>query len=159
MKPKVYVETTVISYYTAKPSNDIFLLARQRVTEQWWSHAVQNLSLFISEAVIEEAREGDKVAAAKRLEHLNKMPSLEINEDTTKIYQIYIKELPIPPKAHRDALHIAVASIHGMDYIVSWNCKHIANGFIIKKIMEINTRLGIPVPVIVTPDELLEESK
>jgi predicted nucleic acid-binding protein len=157
MKPKVYVETTVISYYTAKPSNDIFSLARQRVTEQWWTHAVQNLSLFISEAVIEEAREGDKVAAAKRLEHLNKMPSLEINDDATRIYQIYLKELPIPPKAHRDALHIAVASIHGMDYIVSWNCKHIANGFIIKKIMEINTRLGIPVPVIVTPDELLEE--
>jgi predicted nucleic acid-binding protein len=156
MKPKVYVETTVISYYTAKPSNDILALARQRITEQWWTHATQNLSLYISQAVIEEAMQGDKLAAAKRLQHLNKIPSLDISESVVKVYQTYIKELPIPPRAHRDALHIAVAAVHGMDYLASWNCKHIANGIIIKKIININTRLCIPIPVIITPDELLE---
>jgi hypothetical protein len=156
MKEKVYLETTVASYYSSRPSNDVLVLARQRITQLWWERANTRYSIFISEAVIEEAADGDAVASRKRLQAINTFPLLDINADVSDLYKVYIKQLGLPPRAYRDAIHLAVASIHCMDYLVSWNCAHIANGEIIKKVMGINIHLGISVPVILTPEELLE---
>jgi len=157
MKERVYLETTVVSYYTSRPSNNIIVLAKQRITDQWWPQALNRFDIFISEAVIEEAADGDPEAAARRLEALETFELLDIDDEVQRVYDLYIERLQIPQKALRDAIHLAVASVHGMDYLVTWNCTHIANGEIIKKLMKINTEMGIFIPVIVTPDELMEE--
>ena len=157
MKSSVYLETSVASYYSSRPSNDIIILARQRITQQWWERAMARFSIFISEAVIEEAADGDSQAAQKRLQAIKLFPLLDINEEVSALYKVYIKRLAIPQNALRDAVHLAVASVHRMDYLVTWNCAHIANGEIIKKVMEINIGLGVSIPVILTPEELLEE--
>jgi hypothetical protein len=156
MKETLYLETTVASYYTARPSNNIFVLARQQITQQWWAPALQRYDFFISQTVIEEAQEGDPEAAQRRLKVIADFPLLDIDEKVADLYKVYIKRLYLPEKAFRDAAHLAVASVHAMDYFVTWNCTHIANGEIIKKVMSINLDLGIAVPVIVTPEELLE---
>ena len=157
MRERVYLETTVVSYYTSRPSNNIIVLAKQRITEQWWPQALNRFDIFISEAVVEEAADGDPEAAARRLEALETFELLDIDDEVQRVYNLYIERLQIPQKALRDAIHLAVASVHGMDYLVTWNCTHIANGEIIKKLMKINTEMGISIPVIVTPDELMEE--
>jgi predicted nucleic acid-binding protein len=156
MREKVYLETTVASYYSSRPSNDIIILARQRITQLWWERAIGRYSIFISEAVVEEAADGDLLASQKRLQAIKPFPLLDINEDVAALYKIYIKRLAVPQRALRDAVHLAVASVHCMDYLVTWNCAHIANGEIIKKVMEINIDLGVSIPVILTPEELLE---
>jgi hypothetical protein len=117
---------------------------------------LNKFDVYISEAVFEEIREGDSDAALKRLSVVNTIPSLEITDDVKNVYKIYLKRLQIPDKALRDAIHIAIASVHSIDYLVTWNCKHIANGEIIKKLMSINNGLGLSIPVIVTPEELME---
>lgn len=156
MKETIYLETTIISYYTSRPSNDIMVLAKQRITEQWWKNNLNKFDVYISEAVFEEISEGDPDAALKRLNVVNTIPSLEITDDVKNVYKIYMKRLQIPDKALRDAIHIAIASVHSIDYLVTWNCKHIANGEIIKKLISINIELGLSIPVIVTPEELME---
>jgi hypothetical protein len=156
MKETIYLETTIISYFTSRPSNDIMVLAKQRITEQWWNNNLNKFDAYISEAVFEEISEGDRDAALKRLNVVNTIPSLEITDDVKNVYKIYLKRLQIPDKALRDAIHIAIASVHSIDYLVTWNCKHIANGEIIKKLISINIGLGLSIPVIVTPEELME---
>jgi hypothetical protein len=157
MKDRVYLETTVVSYYASRPSNDVFVLAKQRITERWWPQALNRFAIYISEAVVEEAGDGDPEAAAKRLSAINDFQLLDIDDEVQRVYDVYIDRLMIPKKALRDAVHLSVASVHGMDYLVTWNCAHIANGEIIKKLIKINTELGISIPIIVTPDELMGE--
>jgi hypothetical protein len=106
---------------------------------------------------LEEAGDGDPEAAAKRLAAIDDFPLLDIDEEVQNVYQTYLEHLPIPPNALRDATHLAVASAHGMDYVVTWNCTHIANGEVIKKLIKINSERGISIPVIVTPEELMEQ--
>jgi predicted nucleic acid-binding protein len=156
MKETIYLETTIISYYTSRPSNDIIVLAKQRITDLWWNNNLPKFEAYISETVIEEISEGDADAATKRLSLASDIPLLEITDDVHKVYKIYMQRLQIPEKALRDAIHIAIASVHSVDYLVTWNCKHIANGEIIKKLMGINIELGLSIPVIVTPEELME---
>jgi hypothetical protein len=157
MKERVYLETTVVSYYTSRPSNDVMVLARQRVTELWWPEAIDRFEIYISEAVLEEAGDGDPDAAARRLKELKDFELLDINDEVMRVYEIYVDRLQVPPKALRDAVHLAVAAVHSVDYLVTWNCRHIANGEVIKKLMGLNAELGLSIPVIVTPDELMTE--
>jgi hypothetical protein len=157
MKETVYLETTVVSYYTSRPSNDIIVLSRQRLTEQWWTDAFKRFDIFISEAVIEEATAGDPIASQKRLEALSTCSLLDIDDEVSKIYNVYLDRLEIPEKAFRDALHLAVATVHKMDFLVTWNCAHIANGETIKRLIAVNSELGLSIPVIVTPEELMKE--
>ena len=156
MKEQVYLETSVVSYYASRSSNNVIVLAKQRITEQWWPEAVNRFEIFISEAVVEEAAAGDPEASAKRLGVLEGFAFLDIDEQVQSVSEFYVQRLAIPPKAQPDAVHLAVASVHGMDYLVTWNCKHIANGEIIKKLLKINTEMGLTTPVIVTPEELME---
>lgn len=156
MRESVYLETTVVSYYTSRPSNDIIVLARQRWTEQWWAEAFERFEIYVSEAVIEEAGAGDPAAASKRLSALKGCTLLDIDEQVGRVYDVYLDRLGIPGKALRDALHLAVASVHSMDYFVTWNCTHIANGETIKRLIALNAELGVSIPVIVTPEELMK---
>ena len=126
MKQKVYLETSIISYLAARPSRDIIIAAHQELTNEWWENRRKRFDVFVSQLVIQEAKAGDKSAAQKRLDILEQMPLLELNEKVISLARILMGEV-IPPKAVEDALHIAVATIHGMDYLLTWNCKHIAN--------------------------------
>ncbi|MEW6608929.1 MAG: type II toxin-antitoxin system VapC family toxin [bacterium] len=156
MKESIYLETTVVSYYTSKPSRDIIVLAHQEITRQWWPMAVGQFNIFISEVVIEEAGLGDQEAAKRRLEELKDFPHLELNNKVEEMAQVYMEKLEIPEKSFRDAAHLAVASVHNIDYLITWNCAHLANGEVIKKLMKINEPFGIHTPIICTPEELME---
>jgi len=156
MKESIYLETTVVSYYTSKPSRDIIALAHQEITRQWWPVAIRRYDVFVSEVVIEEASFGDREAAKRRLVELKDFPHLELNDKVEEIAQAYMDKLEIPDKSFRDAAHLSVASVHNIDYLVTWNCAHLANGEIIKKLMKINESFGINTPIICTPEELME---
>jgi len=155
MKKSIYLETTVVSYYTSKPGRDIIVLAHQEITREWWHKSIKQFEIFISEVVIEEASMGDPEAAKRRLEELRDFPHLELNDKVEETAQMYMEKLEIPEKAFRDAAHLAVASVHNIDYLVTWNCKHLANGEIIRKLRDISKDLGIHTPIICTPEELI----
>ena len=156
MKESIYFETTVVSYYTSKPSRDIIVLAHQEITRQWWPKAIRRYNVFISGVVIEEASSGDPGAAKRRLEELKDFPHLELDDKVEEMAQVYMERLEIPEKSFRDATHLAVASVHNIDYLATWNCTHLANGKVIKKLMKINESFSIHMPIICTPEELME---
>ena len=156
MKESIYLETSVVSYYTAKPVRDIIVLAHQEITREWWQRAIKRFDIYISEIVVEEASYGDSEAATRRLEILKGFPHLELNEKVEEVAGIYIKQLGIPEKSIRDTLHLAICSVHNIDYLITWNCTHIANAEIIKKLIKINDSYEIHTPIICTPEELME---
>lgn len=156
MKPTVYIETSVISYLTAKPSRDLIIAAHQQITIDWWETALTKFDAFVSPVILEEVSRGDSEASRLRLETISSFPVLEINPDVFNLAELYFSRLDIPDKARADAYHIALASWHGLDYLVSWNCTHIANGRVRMMIEEINSAQGIRTPVICTPEELME---
>ncbi len=155
MKPKVYLETTIISYLTAKPSRDLIIAAHQELTHEWWEKRRKYFDLFVSQLVIQEASAGDKDAAKKRLSVLASIPLLELNENVTSLAGDLIKEKALPKKAVEDALHIAIAITHGVDYILTWNCKHIANAEKQHSITTTCHKKDFEAPIICTPEELM----
>lgn len=150
----VYVETTIPSYLASRPSRDLIVAAHQQITEEWWERARSSFDLFISEAVLEEIRAGDPFAAARRLEIVQEFPVLALQEEILPLVTLYSQRLGLPPQARADLIHIAFAVTYKMDYLVTWNCKHIANGLVIRRLLEVNRELQRPTPVIVTPEEL-----
>jgi predicted nucleic acid-binding protein len=155
MKETVYLETSVVSYYTSWPSRDIIVLAHQEITREWWSKSMKRFDVFISEVVIEESSLGDPIAAKKRLEELKNFPHLELNDKVEQMAQVYVEKLNIPEKALRDAVHLSVSCVHNIDYLVTWNCTHLANAEIIKRLIRINNSYNIKTPIICTPEELM----
>ena len=125
----------------------------------WWDKALKRYDTFVSEIVIEEAMASDPEAAKKRLGILKRFSHLDLNPTVEKMAQVYVKKLKIAPRALRDAVHLAVASVHSVDYLLTWNCSHIANGEVIRKLMQINMSHGIKTPVICTPEELMPKTK
>ena len=156
MKPTVYIETSVISYLTAKPSRDLIIAAHQQITNDWWENALSNYEAFISPIVLEEISRGDANAIQARLEKVSIFPVLEILPEVRNLADTYFAAFAIPDKARADTYHLAVAAWHGMDFLVSWNCTHIVNGRIKLLIEEINAGQGIRTPIICTPEELME---
>jgi len=156
LKKSVYIETTIISYQSAKPSRDIIVLAHQQITNEWWNKRRKDFHNFISAAVIDEIKAGYKSASKKRLELIEEFELLPLSSEVEKISNIYVKQLQIPEKSIRDTIHLAVASLNEIDYLLTWNCKHLANGEIIKKLVSLNKKLKIHTPIICTPEELLE---
>ena len=155
MKKTVYIETSIVSFLTGKPSRNILSIAWQSLTAEWWEVHRKEFGLFISELVLEEARRGDSEAAAKRLEVLEHIPILDLNDQVLKLAKELIAEEALPAKAADDALHISAAVVHNMDYLLTWNCRHIDNAETKPKIREIITRKGYHYPEICTPQELL----
>lgn len=158
MRPKTYIETTVVSYLTALPSRDLVLAAHQQVTRDWWSTR-DAFELFVSQFVLDEASAGDTVAAALRVAALRDLVLLDLTRDATLLAADLVGGGSVPEKATIDALHIAVASVHGMDYLVTWNCTHIANATMRARIEATCRRAGFEPPVICTPLELVKEQK
>jgi predicted nucleic acid-binding protein len=155
--PSVYVETTIPSYLTAAPSRDLVVAGHQQVTHAWWRTARDRFDLFTSEAVLWEVRAGDPAFAIRRLEVLAAIPVLALNAEIRTLADWYRRELRLPKKAGTDALHIALAVYYEMDYLVTWNCVHIANGHILRALMELNHTLGRYTPLLLTPEELLAD--
>lgn len=155
-KQSVYIETTVVSYLTARPSRDLIVAAHQQVTVEWWENELPKLEPFISPIVIEEVSRGDESASKVRLEKIVKFPVLEIIDEVRELADLYFEQIPIPDKARGDAFHLAIATFHGMDFLVSWNFSHILSARVRAVIQEINTIRGISTPIICTPEELME---
>ena len=156
VKMKVYLETTVVSYLTALPARDLVRTAHQQLTFEWW-RTRDRFDLFVSEAVLQEAAAGDKEAAARRLAALEGVPVLSAPQSATDLVRSLIRDHAVPTAAAVDALHIAVAAVHGMDFLLTWNCTHIANAATRGPIERTCRSAGLSPPVICTPEELMEE--
>jgi predicted nucleic acid-binding protein len=157
MRPKIYLETTIASYLSARPSGDLITAAHQQITREWWQTRRTEFDLYVSQIVIQEATGGDENAVQQRLEILKDIPLLSITDKVTGLAAELIKKVPLPPKAQVDALHIAVAVVNGVDYLLTWNCTHIANAVLRNRIENACRSLGYEPPVICTPEELMEE--
>jgi predicted nucleic acid-binding protein len=156
-QPKVYIETSVISYLTARPSRDIVIAGHQQVTCDWWETATERFHLVTSQLVIQEASVGDKYLAEKRLDVLEPIELLAISTEAIALAELLINKGPIPKKAVEDALHIAIAVTNGIDYLVTWNCKHIANAIMRSSIEKICRSQNYEPVTICTPEQLLGE--
>jgi len=156
MKPKAYLETTIVSYLTARPSRDLITAANQQMTHDWWYDHREQFALYVSQFVIEEASAGDPEAATRRLAVLADLPQLDVTDAVQHLAHALLTHVPLPVNAQVDALHIAVATVHGMDYLVTWNCTHIANATWRHRIEAICRAAGYEPPTICTPQELLE---
>jgi hypothetical protein len=156
VKPKLYLETSVVSYLTAHPSRDLIVAAHQQVTRDWWATRGQ-FDLYFSQFVLDEASAGDHDAAAQRIAVLREATLLTTTSDASTLAAELVRVGDLPQKALVDAFHIAVAAVHGMDYLLSWNCRHIANAAMRGRIDNTCRSRGVEPPVICTPIELVEE--
>lgn len=151
--PKIYLETSFISYLVARPSRDLIMAARQQITLEWWDKERTNHELYASEIVLREARQGDPNEIAKRTAVLTDLQILDVPEPAENLAALLVKQHALPAKAAADALHIAVATVHGMDYLLTWNCKHIANLTMRAAIERTCRAAGYEPPAIGTPEE------
>ena len=156
MKPTAYIETSVISYLTARSSRDVVVAAYQQVTREWWDRAPERFDLVASELVVAEAGAGDTDAARTRLEALKAVTLLDATEDSAELAGKLIELGAVPQTATEDAAHVAIAVTNGVDYLVTWNFRHIANAAMRSSIERICRQAGYEPAVICTPNELLE---
>jgi len=155
MSETVYIETSIIGYLTARTSNNLILMANVEATRDWWDTRRIQFDLYISQTVLDESARGDTEIASRRLKILSDFPLLEVNEAVQDLAMRFLTKSNLPPKAADDALHIAVATVYGLDYLLTWNCKHIANAQIQKKLAQISFNAGYELPTICTPYELM----
>lgn len=155
MKSKVYIETTVVSYLAASPTSDLIQSAHQEITRQWWAERAR-FDLFVSRAVVAEARRGDVRAAARRLTALRRIPRLATGPGVVRLADALLRSGALPAKAQIDAVHVAVAAANGIDYLLTWNLRHLANATIRGKIEQAVRDAGMIPPIICTPEELME---
>lgn len=156
MKPRVYIETSVISYLSARSSADELKAACQHVTLAWWQTRLERVDAFVSPYVVDEASRGDANAAQARLDHLRPIKILSIEPDMITLAQYLLQGGGLPPKAKFDALHIACAAFHRMDVLLTWNCTHIANPLQLPVIRGLCSAKGYRMPELVTPFEMME---
>jgi predicted nucleic acid-binding protein len=151
----VYLETTFISYLVARPRRDMIVGAHQKITHEWWDTRRNDFRCCVSQVVIDEASSGDPSEIQKRLDAIRDLPVLEATRTAEALAQAIIASGVIPPRAVRDAAHIAVAAVHGIDYLLTWNCRHLANAQIVRRIRVVCDQLSQRMPVICTPQELM----
>ena len=156
MTPSVYIETSIVSYLTSRPSRDVVTAAHQQLTLDWWNHIRPGFTTFVSEVVVQEALLGDAESARLRLAAIEGVPLLEISDNARALAKALIAHLAIPPVAAVDALHVAIAADNGIDYLLTWNCKHIANAKTRNLIEHCLRSRGYDPPVLCTPEELME---
>lgn len=157
MGPLIYVETSVVSYLAASPSRDLIVAGHQQITHDWWKQRRPRFQLLVSELVLKEAGRGDPAMASLRLELLADIPVLETPESALALAEALVRRGPLPEKAGADAVHIAIAATHGVRYLMTWNCKHIANAEMRPQIERICRIHGCEPPVLCTPEELMGE--
>ncbi len=157
----MYIETTIISYLVSRPSRDLLVAAHQQVTHVWWTDRRPKFECFVSQVVLDEASAGDPAEAKKRNEAVRDFPALEVTEDAEELTRAVLASGALPPQAVRDAAHIAaahiaVAAVHDVDYLLTWNCKHLANAQIIRRVSAVCSE-RYNMPLICTPEELMGE--
>lgn len=153
----MYIETSVVSYLTARPSRDLIVAAHQQLTHEWWDERRAEFDVVISRVVLEEAALGEPDMARRRLDALEGMPLLPVKPEASALAAALVRRGGLPAKASTDALHIAVASVSGVDYLLTWNCKHIANAQTRRAVSAACRAAGYEPPVICTPEELMGE--
>ncbi len=156
MKPSVYIETSVVSYLTARPSRDVMVAAYQDVTQRWWASAPARFRLFASELVHDEAGAGDTGAARARQDALHGIPLLEATREDGELAAKLFEFRAVPRSAANDAAHVAIAAVNRVDYLVTWNFRHIANAAMRSRIEDVCSRAGHRPPVICSPNQLME---
>ena len=157
MKPKkkVYLESTIPSYLVSRPSRDLIVAGHQQITEDWWVNRRNSFELYISQFVLDEISMGDRIVSQKRLTSLEGIPELLINDSVQELAAGLVSSRAIPKKAPQDAAHIAVATVHAMDYLLTWNCNHLANAELIPLVRNVCLSHGFECPQICTPEELM----
>ncbi len=155
----VYLETSVISYLTARPSRDIVIAGHQQTTRDWWQTRRTAFDVYVSELVLKEARGGDPQAAADRLAVIETIELVEVSSEALTLANRLVTDAAIPQKAIADALHVATAVTSGIDFLLTWNCKHIANAIMRSRIERICRASGYEPSVICTPEELMEDDQ
>ncbi|MEM1115607.1 MAG: type II toxin-antitoxin system VapC family toxin [Bacteroidota bacterium] len=158
MRPLLYVETTVVSYLTARPSANLVAAARQLLTQTWWERERNRYRLIISPVVLQEAGRGDPEAAQARLDALNGIEAVALSSAAQHLAQGLADQVPLPPKAATDALHIAAAAAAGADLLLTWNFRHIANPTLRERIAHVCRSEGYGSPVLCTPEDLLGDA-
>lgn len=151
----LYLETTIPSYLTAARSGSPEIEVRRQATVRWWKTERSSFRLFISQFVLNEMAAGDRTRAKDRLDAVRDIPLLPISDDVTALAAVYVDLLEIPPRATTDALHLALVVAHEIDFLLTWNCRHLANGRVLLAIKEYNLKRRLFLPVIVTPMELM----
>jgi hypothetical protein len=151
----VYLETTFISYLVAQPSRDLLVAAHQQVTQDWWANRRSEFENYVSQVVIDEASAGDPAEVQKRLAIIGGLPSLQMTEDAEALTQAIVAARILPLHTLDDAAHVAVAAVHAINYLLTWNCKHLANAQIARRIGLVCEKLGHRMPIICTPEELM----
>lgn len=151
----VYLETTFISYLVSRPSRDLLVAAHQQTTQEWWIERREKFECHVSQVVIDEASAGDPEEAKKRMAMIGSFAVLEVTEEAESLTGAIMVSGVIPPHAVRDAAHIAVAAVNDMDYLLTWNCTHLANAQIMRRLSVVCTKEGYNMPLICTPEELM----
>lgn len=155
MAAPTYLDSNVISYLTARPSRDVVSLAHQQLTHDWWDRQRQKFELHISELVVFEISRGNPTAAKARLDFVRDLPVLRITPEARSLADRIFRATTLPDKASADALHVALAAVNGMDFLLTWNCTHIANGVVLKIANRVCRDSGYEPPIVCTPEELL----
>jgi hypothetical protein len=155
MTETIYIETSILGHLTARPSQNVILIANMEITRQWWEDYRQKFNLYISQIVLDEIAQGDQEIAKKRLELVKDFTLLKTYQSARSLALEFINKSNLPTKAANDALHIAIATIYELDYLIAWNCKHIANAQIQKKLSQISRGFGYQLPTLCTPYELI----
>lgn len=158
MKPSLYVETSVIGYLTSWPRQDVTVAGHQNTTKLWWSTAVERFDLFVSQVVVRECSDGDSDAVRARLASIDDRSVLPITLETEALAAALVQGNAVPESQPNDALHIALAAVHRVQYLVSWNFRHIVNASLRPAIERVCREAGYHPPIICTPEELLEEN-
>ena len=156
-KPTLYMETTVPSFLLAAPSRDLVASGRQEVTRAWWRRDHARFTVFISDTVINEAQQGNRSAAQKRCEFLEPFQILAATREVDQLAALYVHKHIVPAQKIGDALHLAFATLYHMDFLCTWNLKHIANAFALRRLRVLNEKQGLFTPEICTPEQLLGE--
>ncbi|MCB2263779.1 MAG: type II toxin-antitoxin system VapC family toxin [Candidatus Thiosymbion ectosymbiont of Robbea hypermnestra] len=153
----VYLETSIIGYLASFPSRDLITAANQQLTHDWWDNKRKQYDLYVSETVIAECSAGDPQAAQERMDMIGDIPILNVTEDAENLADELVKQIPLPENAEVDALHIAIATVNGVNYLLTWNCAHIANAALQPRIETICRSTGFEPPAICTPQQLMED--
>ena len=157
MDKSVYIESSVISYLTARPSRDLVIAGHQAVTAEWWDDRRLRYDVYVSPLVVEEISAGDASAAAERLRVIADIPSVAISAEAESLASVLLAANAVPANSARDALHIAIAATQGMDYLITWNFKHINNASTRTMVINAVSDFGLTCPVLCSPEELVGE--
>jgi hypothetical protein len=151
----VYLETSFISYLVARPSRDVIIAGHQQTTQEWWDNRRSQFECCVSQVVVDEASVGDLSEVQKRLAIISALPTIEVSTDAQDLTKAIMAAGILPPHAYPDAAHVAASSVHAVNYLLTWNCKHLANAQIAGRIAIVCVKMGWKMPVVCTPEELM----